>query len=148
MKKKITVLIISVVLACIFFGSGIYVGAAAKSGAGSQNDPVVSLSYLEYRLGQLEGKNGGNGTNTSPVQGNFEKKTIERGERLLPGEGGVIVLYSGACTAVGKGLVDLTGGKVISESNDIPAYSEMLVTNGNSGVVASQTTVLFVIPGK
>ena len=148
MKKKIIVLIISVVLASLFFGSGLYVGAAAKSGAGSQNDPVVSLSYLEYRLGQLEGKTGNTGTDTTPVQKNFEKKTIERGERLLPGEGGVIVLYSGACTAVGKGLVDLTGGTVISESTAIPAYSEMLVPSGDSGVVASETTVLFVIYGK
>lgn len=145
MKKKIIVLIILIVLASIFFGSGMYVGAATKSGAGSQNDPVVSLSYLEYRLSQLEGETG---TNTTQVQKNFEKKTIERGERLLPGEGGVIVLYSGACTAVGKGLVDLTGGTVISESTAIPAYSEMLVPSGDSGVVAAETTVLFVIYGK
>ena len=148
MKKKIIVLIISVVLASIFFGSGMYVGAATKSGAGSQNDPVVSLSYLEYRLSQLEGKTGNTGTNNSSVKKNFEKKTIERGERLLPGEGGVIVLYSGACTAVGKGLVNLTEGSIISESNNIPAYSEMLVPSGDSGVVASETTVLFVIYGK
>ena len=164
MKKKIIVLIISVLLASVFFGSGVYVGAASKSGAGSQNDPVVSLSYLEYRLGQLEGKTGtASGNNagvgeTGIASGNnagvgqsalgYKKTSIERGERCLPGEGGVVVLYSGACTVVGKGVLDLTAGSVIPEGSTVPAYSQILVPDGNSGVVASESTVLFVCAGK
>ena len=151
MKKKIIVLIISVLLASVFFGSGIYVGAASKSGAGSQNDPVVSLSYLEYRLGQLEGKTGtASGNNAGAGQGasGYEKTNIERGERCLPGEGGVVVLYSGSCTVVGKGVLDITAGSVIPEGSTVPAYSQILVPDANSGVVASESTVLFVCAGK
>ncbi|MBR5178557.1 MAG: hypothetical protein IKW90_07160 [Lachnospiraceae bacterium] len=152
MRKKIIVLIISVVLASAFFGSGMYVGAATKSGAGSQNDPVVSLSYLEYRLGQLEGKTGtsnstGAGQVTSETTG-YEKITIGRGERSMPGEGGVIVLYSGACTVVGKGVMNITSGTIITEGSTVPAYSQILVPDRDSGVVASESTVLFVLYGE
>ena len=159
MKKKLVVFLVALVIAGTMFGSGMYVGAAVKSGAGSQNDPVVSLSYLEYRLSELENSVSaaqGRGTSSSNRDGNkeensftgFEKVTLARGERLMPGEGGVIVLYSGACTAIGKGLVDVTNAKIITESNSIPAYSQMLVPEDTVGVVASEATILFVIRGK
>ena len=156
MKKKAAVVIIAVVLASIFFGSGMYVGAATKSGAGSQNDPVVTLSYLDYRLEKLGetsgiGKQGnaGNGTGTTGQESavwntGFKKVILSRGERYLSGEGGVIVLYSGTCTAVGKGLIDITNAKVIAESESIPAYSQMLVPDDSSGIVAGETCVIYV----
>ena len=140
MKKKIIMIIAVTVAACILFGGGVYVGAASN-GAGSQNDPVVSLSYLEYRLEQL-GDVGQGSTVTQP-----KKTELARGERFMPGEGGVIVLYSGKCTAVGN-LLDLSSSSVLKESSAIPAYSQILVPDNASGVVASEKTVLFVIPGE
>ena len=161
MKRKAVILVVAaIIMASILFGSGMYVGAATKTGAGSQNDPVVSLSYLEYRLSQLENRIGSSGADgkgsvgqnrsagdASVSQSGYEKKVIKNGERCMPGEGGVIVVYSGACTAVGKGLIDMTAGKVITESSPIPAYSQMLMPDGNSGVVASEETVIYVIIG-
>ena len=137
MKKKIIMIIVVTVAACLLFGGGVYVGAASN-GAGSQNDPVVSLSYLEYRLEQL----GDVGQATG-----YKKTELARGERFMPGEGGVIVLYSGKCTAVGN-LLDLSSSSVLQESSAIPAYSQILVPDNASGVVASEKTVLFVIPGE
>ena len=145
MKKKILISALIVGFACVFFGSGMYVGAATKTGAGSQNDPVVSMSYLEYRLEKL-GKGGS--SDDSGTTGGYEKVTLEYGERLIPGEGGVIIVYSGSCTAVGKGLVDLKDAKMIQESSGVPAYSQMLAPDSSSGVVASEKAVVFVIRGK
>ena len=145
-KKKLTITILLAVLACLFFGSGMYVGAATKTGAGSQNDPVVSMSYLEYRLSKLE--KGSTAAGGSSVTSGFEKVTLEFGERLIPGEGGVIVLYSGACTAVGKGVINLTEAKAIRESENVPAYSQILAPDDSSGVVASEKSVVFVTRGK
>ena len=146
MKKRILIFALAAVFAGVLFGSGMYVGAATKNGAGSQNDPVVTLSYLEYRLG----KQGANNTSSDAGTGSggFEKVTLSKGERCMPGEGGVIVLYSGACTAVGKGLIDTTNAKIIYESSSVPAYSQLLAPDGTCGVVASADTVLFISKGE
>ncbi len=146
MKKK-TIMIIAVTMAaCILFGGGVYVGAASN-GAGSQNDPVVSLSYLEYRLEQLNGAGQGSTSVQPELSSGYKKTELARGERFMPGEGGVIVLYSGKCTAVGN-LLDLSSSSVLKESSGIPAYSQVLVPDNMSGVVASEKTVLYVIPGE
>ena len=136
MKKKLLIIALLAVTVSIGFGSGFYAGAATKNGAGSQNDPVVTLSYLEYRLGK-------EGTGEDSRGLGAEKVTIERGERLMPGEGSVIVLYSGACTAVGN-LIDTTAAKTVQEGETVSPYSQILIPEDSSGVVASQTTVLYV----
>jgi len=146
MKKKILMVLAATLIACMLFGGGVYVGAASN-GAGSQNDPVVSLSYLEYRLEQL-GSSSEKGTAATPKLASGYKKTeLSRGERFMPGEGGIIVLYSGKCTVVGN-VIDLSSAKALGESGSVPAYSQILVPDNASGVVASEKTVLFVIPGE
>ena len=155
MKKKILMVLAATLIACMLFGGGVYVGAASY-GAGSQNDPVVSLSYLEYRLEQLgSAGNTGNTGNTgetgmaasSKLATGYKKTELSRGERFMPGEGGIIVLYSGKCTVVGN-VIDLSSAKALGESGSVPAYSQILVPDNASGVVASEKTVLFVIPGE
>ena len=142
MKRKIIVILAVTVAACLIFGGGVYVGAAA-SGAGSQNDPVVSLSYLDYRLENL------NISGNSGSAGNgYEKVTLSRGERYFPGEGGVIVLYSGSCTVIGKGIINLSASTMLTESSNVPAYSQMLVPDTSSGIVAAESTILYVVSGK
>jgi len=140
MKKKILLIALLTVTTAILFGSGFYVGAATTKGAGSQNDPVVSLSYLEYRLSKLgDTSSEGNGTGT------FSRKvTVENGERIMPGEGSIIIIYSGACTAVGN-LIDTTGATALSEGMSVSPYSQILVPSDSSGVVASETTVVYIL---
>ena len=126
MKKKILMVLAATLIACMLFGGGVYVGAASN-GAGSQNDPVVSLSYLEYRLEQLgsTGNTGETGTAASSKLATGYKKTeLSRGERFMPGEGGIIVLYSGKCTVVGN-VIDLSSAKALGESGSVPAYSQI-----------------------
>lgn len=140
MKKRVIVLIVCFIAAGAVFGGGVYVGAAT-SGAGSQNDPVVSLSYLEYRLENLErgGMSGDGGTNSA-----YRRVELSRGERLMPGEGNTIVLYSGSCTAVGStGLVGLTNAEIYYESYSVPLYNVCLVPDDMSGIVAGTDTVVF-----
>ena len=139
MKKKVLTVLMITVVASILFGSGFYAGAATTKGAGSQNDPVVSLSYLEYRLSKLGDVTSG-GSNT----GFSRKVTVENGERIMPGEGSLIIIYSGACTAVGN-LIDTTEARALSEGMSVSPYSQILVPSDSSGVVASQTTVVYIL---
>jgi len=147
MKKKIILSIAAFALAASVFAGGIYVGAAT-TGAGSQNDPVVSLSYLEYRLNKLEGS--GNSGAGSTDAGNaaakgYRKVSLARGERLMPGEGSMIVVYSGNCTAVGeKGIINMTDGSLYQESYSLPLYNNFLVPADSSGIVAGNDVTVFV----
>lgn len=136
MKKGLIISIIAIVLAGSLFAGGIYVGAAT-TGAGSQNDPVVSLSYLEYRLEKLSGGAGAG-------QG-YHTVSLERGERLMPGAGSTVILYSGSCTAVGtKGIINLTDGSLYNESYTVPMYNVFLVPDDTSGIVAGDNSIVFV----
>ena len=142
MKKKIITILAAAAVISLIFGGGVYVGAAT-SGAGSQNDPVVSLSYLDYRLENLNASG-----NTGAASVGYEKVTLSRGERYLPGEGGVIVLYSGSCSVVGKGIINLSASAMLPESSNVPAYSQMLIPDTSSGIVAAESTILYVVSGK
>ena len=138
MKKKILVIAVLAVAATLFFGSGFYVGAASSNGAGSQNDPVVSLSYLEYRLSKLEQGAGG-------IDAAETKVTVEKGRKFKPGEGSVIVVYSGAASAVGGDLVDTSQSCMIREGMEIPLYSQILIPDDDSGLEASEKLIIYLI---
>ncbi len=158
LNKKSLIVIVAFALAGIMFCGGIAVGAATTAGPGSQNDPVVSKSYLEYRLEKLQTEiENGTGTKASDSSavgvnpaaasafGKYERVELTRGERLMPGEGSTIILYSGSCTAVGAaGLVNLTDATVYKESYSIPMYNICLVPDDASGIVAGSTAVVFV----
>ena len=138
MKKKIAIISLATLVLCIFFGSGFYVGAATTKGAGSQNDPVVSLSYLDYRLSKLEGGSGSIGSSETKI-------TIEKGKRFKPGEGSVIVVYSGVCTALGSGLVNTTDACMVQEGMNVPLYSQILIPDDEAGIVAAEQAVIYII---
>jgi len=140
-KRKIIFAAVLVTAACVFFGTGFYAGSAATSGAGSQNDPVVSLSYLEYRLEQLEGGSGGKGGNLS---GGAVRLELKEGERYFPGEGSLAVVYSGSCAITGGTAADLTAGKQIGAGEKLPLYSQILIPEDDCGLAASDNSVLFV----
>ena len=136
MKKKVLLIAALAITASILFGTGFYAGAATTKGAGSQNDPVVSLSYLDYRLGKLEG---------GSVSSSETKVTVEKGKRFKPGEGSVIVVYSGTCTVVGKGLVNTSEACMVQEGMTVPLYSQILIPDDDSGIVASENVVVYII---
>ena len=145
MKKKILIVIVAAIVASIAFGSGFYAGAATTNGAGSQNDPVVTLSYLDYRLGKLGDIEQTSDNNTVQSGNRTEKVTIERGERLMPGEGSIIIIYSGSCTAVGNPLIDTTSAKSVKEGMQVSPYSQILIPDDSSGVVAAESTIIYVL---
>lgn len=145
LKPKIIIVMVAVVIASIGFGSGFYVGAATTNGAGSQNDPVVTLSYLDYRLGKLGAVEETPENNTVQSGNRTEKVTIELGERLMPGEGSIIIIYSGSCTAVGNALIDTTSAKSVREGMQVSPYSQILIPDDSSGVVAAESTVIYVL---
>ncbi len=113
-------------------------GTALAANQGSQEDPLLTLSYLDKvlrpqletkvdeavernktELGkQLEqavadGEKRVNAALSAAGAGAFQAKTLARGESFTPGAGRELLLTAGSATAVGA-LTDTTAGKAVS----------------------------------
>ena len=161
MKRRHVILIISAVIAAgIFFGSGVLVGATT-TGAGSQNDPVVTLSYLEYRFSKLVDELGRGVSSASGGSAERDNQSVNSGDKsavnhyremnlakndsLYPGKGSSIIIYSGNAMVIGKeGLVDMTGGELFTEGCSTVLYHEFLVPSDNCGIQATGNLTVYV----
>lgn len=133
-KRRIILCIAIVVLAGVLFGSGMMVGAATN-GAGSQNDPVVSLSYLDYRLGKLEGG----------AAGGYSKVVLNKGDSYTPGDGSTFIVYSGNASVIGEeGLINVSEGTLFQKDYSVVLYNQFLATDNTSGIRAESKVVLYV----
>ncbi len=113
-------------------------GTALAATQGSQEDPLLTLSYLDKVLRpQLEtkvdeavernktelgnklteavadGEKRINAALSAAGVGAFQAKTLTRGESFTPGAGRELLLTAGSATAVGT-LTDTTAGKTVS----------------------------------
>ncbi len=111
------------------FVSGHYAGAASKT-PGTAGDPLVSLSYLEERLGA--------------TQGGARKVQLSKGQRLVGKEGTGIVVLGGSVTAAGDGLVDLTAGALAEKDTSMFLYHNYIVAEASSGCEALSMCTLLV----
>ena len=77
MKNKKVVLGVLLTL-CMAFGAGVFAGAAtSKAEPGSSGDPLITKSYLEERLSQINGSNTSNTENQSSEEIATLKKQVE-----------------------------------------------------------------------
>lgn len=127
--KKILCGIVVAVLVVGAFVSGHYAGAASKT-PGTTGDPLVTLSYLEERIGT--------------VQGGAQKVQLSKGQRLEGKEGTGIVVLGGSVTAAGDGLVDLTAGTLTEGDTSMFLYHSYIVAEASSGCEALSMCTLLV----
>ena len=100
---------------------GITIGGvtALAAAQGSQEDPLITLSYLESVLRpDLEKKVDAAVAQAGPATTGtgstvFAAKSLEKGDSFTPGAGREILVISGSLTAVGA-LTDTTAGKTVS----------------------------------
>lgn len=155
--KKIKNIICAVFLMgiCLTVFSSVPNADAATNGAGSQNDPVVTLSYLEYRLDKLQkgekvssgdSRADGNTDGKSITNdGGFQRIVLQKGEKLTPDIGSCMVLYSGNAKVIGDaGLVNLTEGTLYPKECSLSMYCQYLVAEKGSGIEASGSCIVFV----
>ncbi|WP_129598409.1 hypothetical protein [Anaerophilus nitritogenes] len=124
-----------------FMAVGLFSYVAMAIGEpGSQEDPVVTKSYVETRNQQLKAyideKIGQilsmkNDTNTGIVSGSstFEVIEVQKGQKVIAGESTEMVLRSGqakAITTSSGGIADLTIGKDIKDGESISLHHLLL----------------------
>ena len=147
----------------------------AASTAGSQEDPLVTLSYLEgtytdsvmekadevlaqrnqelqealaEEIQKLQSSGGSTGSGDSAAS--FVVVTLEKGETLVGGVGTEVMLRSGSavCKASSEpGLLDSTDGAVLAKNAELKANHLYLMTVEGRGVTATASGTLLLVRG-
>ena len=152
-KNRLVTLMIFVLVAVIFAG----VGAYAASTIGSQNDPLVTLSYLNERLyPQLLTKISDEADKmTSELKGSIKSGGVDsytvvslsKGQKLVGSVGCEVLLRVGSATVVAKdnpGLVDTTGGSALNAGAALTKNHLYMVTIEGGGIQAADSVKVVV----
>lgn len=134
MKKIITALVIVISL----FSLTVFAAAAADT-PGSEDDPVVTKSYVDSQIAQIE--NGGGSSST------YNAVQLNAGQRLIGKEGTELILRSGEATAIdngANGVSDLTGGADLMTGYYV-VQNHLLLIPRNDGRGIQATTEIWVM---
>lgn len=139
MNKRGTILLFVWILSLI--------AATAAVGAetyepGSENDPVVTKSYVDAKIAAIS-SGGGGGDSFQPI-------SIEEGDRLIGGEGTEIILRSGDANAITNGvngISDLTAGRDLSQGAYISPNHLILVPRDDGRGIRAVSSVWVLVKG-
>ena len=132
----------------------VFAGVTAFGAAGTQDDPLVSKSYVDDKINQvLEIVNGGSvsvdGT-IAPAGGSYQPVYASVGQVVLGGEGTEIILRSGKANIYIEGvdgLVDATTGKNLTTGDVATSNHIMIVPRDDGRGVKVTEAAWFLIKG-
>ena len=125
MRKSI--ISITAIAAALLFGAAVW----AASVPGSEEDPVVSKSYVDAQ------------TSFSPIQ-------VAAGQRLIGGEGAEIILRSGEAAAIDNGengVSDLTSGTDLMSGSPVGVNHLILVPRDDGRGITALTDIWAMVRG-
>ncbi len=134
--------------------AAVFAGVTAFGAAGTQDDPLVSKSYVDDKINQvLEIVNGGSvsvdGT-IAPAGGSYQPVYASVGQVVLGGEGTEIILRSGKANIYIEGvdgLVDATTGKNLTTGDVATSNHIMIVPRDDGRGVKVTEAAWFLIKG-
>lgn len=151
MKRKIEraalILAVAVVFTCV--------GAYAASTAGTQSDPLVTLSYLNKTLQPSMETEFNNTVTTamtqlerqfeSEVSGEFAVVTLQSGKTMKCSAGCEVLFRSGSAAVVGSsGMIDISSGSTVASGKGMTANHLYMAPASDSGLKASGSVTLLV----
>lgn len=148
-----------IMLATLVVGSSVY---AAKGDAGSSNDPLVTKSYVDSKVTQLqktvevqasmidlltqEINNMGKEESSS-----YEVVTVPAGQSIVGKQGTEIIVRSGngqVLASDGGGLQDMTEGIDLLGGSEIPKYHLVIIPREDGrGIYATKDLIVMVRGG-
>lgn len=134
MKKLLAVVTVLVVLA----GFSIVAGAATTT-PGSENDPVVTKSYVDAQIKANAG-----------AAKSYEAVFVNAGKKVLGGDGSEIILRSGEAKSLASGIngiADLTGGKDLMGDQAIIQNHLLLVPRNDGRGIIATTDIWIMVKG-
>ncbi len=134
--------------------AAVFAGVTAFGAAGTQDDPLVSKSYVDDKINQvLEIVNGGSvstdGT-IAPAGGSYQPVYASVGQVVLGGEGTEMILRSGKANIYIEGvdgLVDATTGKNLTTGDVATSNHIMIVPRDDGRGVKVTEAAWFLIKG-
>lgn len=150
-KKKITVIILCALLAGLLLGAGVY----AAVSYGSQEDPLITKSYVDSVLvpqleqefaAQLEAQM----PDSPESSGDFAVLTLTTGDKVVCGVGCEIILRVGSAMATGNevpAMVDTTSGSSFNAGTYLMANHLCIVTIEGNGFTATSDVTKVLIKG-
>ena len=134
--------------------AAVFAGVTAFGAAGTQDDPLVSKSYVDDKINQvLEIVNGGSvstdGT-IAPAGGSYQPVYASVGQVVLGGEGTEMILRSGKANIYIEGvdgLVDATTGKNLTTGDAATSNHIMIVPRDDGRGVKVTEAAWFLIKG-
>lgn len=153
MKKNFLIVILSI---CLFISISPMVGASDLS-PGSEDDPLVTQTYVEMRNSQLKYyvdekiaqlSSSTSNNNTTPV---FKVIECFNGQKIIAGASTEIIVRSGSATAISSssgGVLDLISGIDLQMGHNVPINHLLLFPrNDGRGIVIGQDKTYILIKG-
>lgn len=146
--------LIALGIAVGFFISGTM--EISQASPGSENDPLVTLSYVDKRFEELDtyldsklaSKSESSSSNSSPIL--FEILEVKAGSMIYLGDSTEFILRSGEALAIASssgGLADLTEGYDIAHSKSVPKNHQILNPQNDGRGVAVTVDAWVMIKG-
>ncbi|HHW68472.1 MAG: hypothetical protein PWP07_592 [Epulopiscium sp.] len=150
-KWKRIAFTLSVFICGLFFGTGKAMGVDP----GTNQDPLVSKSYVDARvkevtdlLGSILSNNSSSSNGSSMI---FEVVNVSAGQTLVGGQSTEIILRGGkglAITSEQGGLQDITDGVDISSGQNIPKYHLLIIPRDDGRGIYAEMDSVFMIRGE
>lgn len=124
------------------------VGAALPAFA-NNGDPLVSLSYLNKRLEQIESKFQGSTPSTGGAS-NLEVVNLEAGDKLIVAQGTEMIPRTGSVTAIAGtsgGLSDITKGANLAQGNKAPIDHLLIAPRSDGRGLKANTKAIVLVRG-
>lgn len=122
--------------------------------AGSEMDPVVTLSFVEQKIEQLkyyvDSKVENKDINISENNAKLVVLQLKIGEKLIGESGTEMILRSGKAKAIGNdngGLCDITAGKDIADKTLIETNHLLLIPRSDQRGMQAQTGIYVMVRG-
>ncbi|MGV8146109.1 MAG: hypothetical protein ACLKAK_05880 [Alkaliphilus sp.] len=125
---------------------------ALNNEPGSEGDPLVTLSYVEQRMEQMQfyidekvAESGRNRTATT-----FEVIEVKAGQTLIAGEGTELIIRGGKAAAITSelgGLSDVTAARDILSDELIPANHLIIIPRDDGRGLKANTDLFIMIKG-
>lgn len=149
MKKKRVTRYILILVLLVLISQIVY---ASSNEPGSNEDPLVTLSYVEQRIEQMKFYIDQNIASVKSDEGNVNLEVVElkNGERLIAGQGTEIILRGGKALAIDSplgGLSDITDARDIRKDEVVPSNHLLIVPRDDGRGVKAVTNCILMIKG-
>ncbi len=142
MKKRIIGILAIGVIIFTTFRVGMVAGAT-NSTPGTTSDPLITQSYLEKRLSEIN--IGSQSGDSKTVEAAYKKISVTKGKKLIVEEGSEFAIYSGDALILGdKGVMNLSAGEILLKGDQTSTYQNYLSLSASSGIKATDNCIIYV----